>query len=224
MFSSVRELRGEKAGGDGETTQGDGAGLGLARLYRVGGKIASDIIGHLSRAGGEGVNMDLVGSSYLYTLATISITFVGFSTIAIAFLQATGGTLSDYHIALVRLFLSYGLAATGLALLPPLLRLLGVPEELIWRYSSGLLALLDIAFLVIGIVGRRRVARGPTPFAVLVNFAITIVVVVLQVLNVAGTGFEPNIGPYVLGATWLIVVAALVFLENVSAFLQRRGG
>ena len=39
--------------------------------------------------------MDLRGSTYLYSLAAISITFVGFSTLVVVLRQTFGGTMSS---------------------------------------------------------------------------------------------------------------------------------
>ena len=49
--------------------------------------------------------MELPGITYLYTLATVSITFVGFSTLFILIRQALGKTMSKFDILLTKNFL-----------------------------------------------------------------------------------------------------------------------
>jgi hypothetical protein len=165
--------------------------------------------------------MDLQGSSYLYTLASVATTFLGLSTLAIVLLQAMGGKMSDVHFVFVRVFFRMGLAVAGFSLLPSLL-LLGMDEVLIWRVATAALALYGFVFLVATIRERLRTEGRRIPVYVLINYTVSTVVIAFGVLNVIGAFFEPYIGPYALGATWLLAVAALIFLENLSVFLQRR--
>ena len=78
--------------------------------------------------------MELAGCSYLYTLATISITFAGFADMLVTvFRQTIGGRLTDYDIFFVRnVFVRYFIIA-GCALLPPLLALAEISPSFIWR-------------------------------------------------------------------------------------------
>ena len=47
--------------------------------------------------------MELLGSAYLYTLATLAMTFSGFCAIVIVLRQTTGQHISGFHIVLTRL-------------------------------------------------------------------------------------------------------------------------
>ena len=47
--------------------------------------------------------MELPGSAYLYTLATLAMTFAGFCAIVIVLRQTTGRHVSGFHIVLTRL-------------------------------------------------------------------------------------------------------------------------
>jgi hypothetical protein len=165
--------------------------------------------------------MDQRITAYLFTLAGLSIAFVGFSTIAIAFLQATERKMSILHFALVRLFFVNGLAAAGFSLLPPLLDLLGLPDVVIWRLSSALLVACLVTFFIAGFRLRRQAVEGPPPLGILINITVSLVVIVLLCLNVAGVFFTPNVGAYAVGATWLLTVSGLTFAQNMGIFLQR---
>src|SRR5262249_23936275 len=65
--------------------------------------------------------MELPGSAYLYTLATLSMTFAGFSAVVILLCQTIGREISGFHVVLMRLYIEAGLWAAGFCMLPPLL-------------------------------------------------------------------------------------------------------
>ncbi|MBP8308980.1 MAG: hypothetical protein KAY46_17020 [Burkholderiaceae bacterium] len=74
-------------------------------------------------------------SDYLFRLAALSLSFVGFSAIVVSLRGALGGELSDRHLRLVRLYIEGGLLVTALALVPTLLNVLQVPGTVIWPLS-----------------------------------------------------------------------------------------
>ena len=47
--------------------------------------------------------MELSGSAYLYTLATLSMTFAGFCAVVIVLCQTIGREVSGFHVVLMRL-------------------------------------------------------------------------------------------------------------------------
>ena len=57
-------------------------------------------------------------SAYLYTLATLAMTFAGFCAIVIV-LRQTGKDLSGFHIVLTRIYLESGLFSAAFCMLPP---------------------------------------------------------------------------------------------------------
>jgi hypothetical protein len=99
--------------------------------------------------------VELSGASYLYTLATVSITFVGFSVFFILIRQALGQTMSEFDIFLTRNFLQLGFTVAVCALLAPLLSLLEVLGNAfgwplapgVGLYACGLTIVLSISFL-----------------------------------------------------------------------------
>jgi len=107
--------------------------------------------------------MELPGSGYLYALATISVTFVGFSSLVLVFRQTIGGTTTRYDSYFVLAFMQVGFIVAGGCLLPPLLALFGLTESMVWRAASGV-ASLPILLFVATVPRRRRgalsVGRG----------------------------------------------------------------
>src|SRR5262249_61847376 len=75
--------------------------------------------------------MELAGTNYLYALATISVTFVGFSALLLVFRQTIGGKMTNYDSYFTLSFMQAGFIVTGGGLLPPLLAVFGLPPTLI---------------------------------------------------------------------------------------------
>ena len=79
------------------------------------------------------------GSEYLYTVAEVSVAFVGFAAIVIA-VRLRSKELDEFERILVAWLVERALAALGFALLPNLLHYFGVPLETALPIGSGLLA------------------------------------------------------------------------------------
>ena len=97
--------------------------------------------------------MEAPGATYLYTLATLAMTFAGFCAIVIVLRQTMGRELSGFHVLLTRLYIEAGLATTAFCMLPPLLAWSGVPLPAVWRASS---ATIVMAMLLYGWAYPRR--------------------------------------------------------------------
>jgi hypothetical protein len=165
--------------------------------------------------------MELSGSSYLLTLAQLALAFVGFATIVVALRQAIGADLSDYHILLFRFFVEVGLIVTALCLIPFLLALFDIAEPTVWRISSAFFGVVTVAYLVSYVRRRRRVQRAPLPVRLYVIYGVSALMTMGLILNALGLLFEPGAGPYAVALTWGLVGAGLVFIQGLSAFLQR---
>jgi hypothetical protein len=161
--------------------------------------------------------MELPGSSFLLTLATISITFVAFSTVVVVFRQAQGANLMDYELVLLRMFLVSGLEATVFSLLPPLLGLFGLAPALIWRTSS-------LAFALVLIWRGLYFRRVQHPFDRRRRFdllyAVYAAIILGLLMNAFGVPMQPGAGLYALAATWLLVNAIIVFVLTLQRFLN----
>lgn len=153
----------------------------------------------------------LPAASYLYALATVSITFVGFSVFFILIRQALGGTLSEFDIFLTKNFLQLGFAVAVCALLPPLLSLLDVRPAYIWRIASTISAVPP--FLVLLTYPRRRFAATGSPMPGMVVFSITLIFIAGLALlgNAFGWPLAPGVGLYACGLTLVLSVSFLAF-------------
>jgi hypothetical protein len=165
--------------------------------------------------------VELPGASYLYTLATVSITFVGFSVFFILVRQALGATMSEFDILLTKIFLQLGFTVAICALLAPLLSLLDIGQAYIWRIASMISAVSP--FIVALTYPRRRFAATGTPMPKTVLFGISSVFVAGLILlgNAFGWPLAPGVGLYACGLTIILSISFLAFLHALEVVLEQ---
>jgi hypothetical protein len=139
--------------------------------------------------------MELLGTGYLYALATVSITFVGFSALLIFFRQTVGGGATKYDAYFMLSFMQPGFIVTGGALLPPLLALFDLEADTVWRLSSALTAVP--IFLFVATVPKRRHAAvdEPVPAYIVALLILQALGGVVLIANAVGWPFAPAAGP-----------------------------
>ena len=109
--------------------------------------------------------MELPGSSYLYALATISITFAGFAAMIVILRQIISGALANYDLYFIRTVLMRSFIVVACALLPPMLAsLIEVPPDM-WVYAHIGFQTLTAIFLILTALGI-FFEPGPGSFAV----------------------------------------------------------
>ena len=160
-------------------------------------------------------------SDYLLRLASLSLSFVGFSAVVVTLRGALGGELSDRHLRLVRLYIEGGLLVTALGLFPTLLNLLHLPDSVTWPVSSAAAASIFTFVLLIQFRRRRRVEPGRFPSWVVSVYAVSTVAVAGLWFNVAGTPFPPGVGPYAVALTWALCIFGFIFVRTIELFLHR---
>lgn len=170
--------------------------------------------------------MELPGSEYYYTLAQLSVTFVGLSTIAIVLRQTFGGDMSRLDILITRIFIQLGFIVVAGAMMPPLLYMFDWPDQLIWRVSS-LVAAVPAFMFAVTYPSRRQAASGvPTPIAVWIDVVLVTLASIGLFCNTLGLGFAPASGPHAAGLTAILFVAGLGYLQALRTLLahhmQRR--
>jgi hypothetical protein len=165
--------------------------------------------------------VELPGASYLYTLATVSITFVGFSVFFILIRQALGAALSEFDILLTKIFLQLGFTVAVCALLAPLLSLLDVRQAYIWRIASTISAVPP--FLVVLTYPRRRFAAtgNPMPKTVLFGVASVFGAGLILLGNAFGWPLAPGVGLYACALTIVLSISFLAFLHALEAVLEQ---
>jgi hypothetical protein len=159
-------------------------------------------------------------SDYLLRLASLSLSFVGFSAVVVTLRGALGRELADRHLRLVRLYIEGGFLVTALALVPTLLNLLHVPASVTWPLSSAVAASILTFVLVIQFRRRRTVEPGRFPSWVIAIYGVSIVAVAGLWLNAAGLLFTPSVGPYAVVLTWALCVFGFIFVRTMELFLH----
>jgi len=159
--------------------------------------------------------MEIPGSTYLYALATVSITFVGFAALLLVFRQTAGGGVTRYDTHFTLSFIQVGFIVTAGALLPPLLAMYGWGDASTWRVSSILIA-VPIVWFVATLPVRRRAATGaPVPrfvWTLLGVQALGAVALVLCAAGVLGQG----------AAVYASAITVILFSSGIAYLLALR--
>ena len=164
--------------------------------------------------------MELPGSSYLYALATISITYAGFAVLVTVFRQVMGGALSGFDIFFIRSVLARSFMIAGFAMLPPLLALFELPPSIIWRSSSAAAAILQGIFVLTWTARRRAVTDTPLPRSSVVNNVFQLLTALFLLVNALGIVFNPAAGPFAAGVTAFMLSAAVSYMIALKLLLQ----
>jgi hypothetical protein len=160
--------------------------------------------------------MESQGFGYLYTLATLAMTFVGFCAIVLVLRQ---GRSDKLHIGHRHGYIGVALGATAAAMLPPLLAVCGLSAVSIWQWSSVIISIGLVAqtWYILGRLFKTTSWQFPT--RVWINSSITGFVVVGLIANVVGYPTAPSVGPIAVAATWRLVMGIEIFLLTFEELL-----
>lgn len=160
--------------------------------------------------------MDRGMSDYLYTVAVVAVTFVGFSTVFVTFREALGGTMSKYDVLLIHNILYLGVTTIVGCLLPPLLGLLGAGADLTVRVSGLTVAVPMLVFSVLYPKSRHEATGRPMPKRVWIDIGLVYAAATLLVVNASGAVVTPSLAVHALGVTVLLVAIFLAFLFGLD--------
>ena len=140
--------------------------------------------------------MELPGSGYLYALATISVLFVGFSSLVLVFRQTIGRATTHYDSYFVLAFMQVGFIVSGGCLLPPLLTLFGLAESTVWPAASGVASLPILLFVATVPCHRRGAVGGAASLFVRLLLLLQSVMGLYLLANTIPVYFAPAAGNY----------------------------
>lgn len=168
----------------------------------------------------SGEAMAVSALTYLYALATISVTFVGFSALVIILRQTIGGEMSRLDVLVTQIFIQLGFIVAAGALLPPLLLLFSLPPGLTWRLSSLAAAVPSFLFAVT-YPSRRHAASGVrTPPAIWIDVLILLVAALVLAWNGVGIGIEASPALFAAGLTAILFLSGWAYLQALNILLR----
>ncbi|HXJ08910.1 MAG TPA: hypothetical protein VNH12_05340 [Burkholderiales bacterium] len=164
--------------------------------------------------------MEIPGSSYLYALATVSITFVGFSALLMIFRQTMGSAITRYDSFFTLSFIQTGFIVTAGSMLPQLLALFEWSHRTVWRASSATMAIAILLFVGTFPVRRRAATEGRAPLYVNILLAVQSLVALSLLSNAIGKPLEPNGAAYASAMAAFLVTAGIAYLMALGVMLQ----
>ncbi len=146
------------------------------------------------------------------SLATLSITFVGFSALLIFFRQTVGGPMSKYDNYFVLTFIQTGFIVAIGSIIPQAAQAYPVSPETAWRISSILIA-IPLFLFVATLPRRRRIVTGmPMPFGIRIPLAFQWLAALLLVANAVGKPLRPSFPLYGTALAMVMITAMVAFL------------
>lgn len=156
--------------------------------------------------------MDLPSSSYLYSLAVVSTTYVGFSALLVGLRQAKGSRLTKNDAYFTLTFIQVGFIVTVSGLIPSLVALYGGSLQTVWRIAS-LAAAVPILWFAASLPARRRAATGmPIPGFVKVIVVVQVVAGLSLLLNAVFSSRAQAGAIYSTAVTLVLVSSGLAYL------------
>ncbi len=165
--------------------------------------------------------MELAGTEYLYALATVAITFVGFSALLLVFRQSIGGGVTRYDAYFTLSFIQPGFIVTAGALLPPLAALCGLGEATAWRVGSALTALPVFLFVVTVPARRHQAVDEPLPIYVKTLLALQGLAGLILIANAIGRPFPSGPGPHAVAITGMLVTTGIAYLRALAISIHK---
>jgi hypothetical protein len=170
-------------------------------------------------AAGAGT-MELPGSGYLFNLAMLAITFVGFTAIVVVLRQSAGGKLLPIDTVVARLFMVWGFTVTYAAMLPVLLAAYDLKPASVWQISN----LVSGAFLLVVNASypflRRRATGEATPVHVQLHVAFALATGLVLVLNALEPFPRAVPAIYLSAITVYLVHASFAFVQHFGFMLE----
>jgi len=164
--------------------------------------------------------MEVPSADFFCAMATIAMTFAGFTAIVVTLRQGTGSPLSPLHILFTRFFIECGLMAALFAVVPPLLASSGMTGANVWRLSSAVVIAISVPYCYYYPKRRRRAApheKVPPRFYALMG--LNVFAIAALAANIVGWPYAPNSFPVAIFIVYLLSAAGFIFLATYSLFL-----
>jgi hypothetical protein len=151
-------------------------------------------------------------SGYLYTIATVGMTFAGLSVLTMILRQMLGGQITKWDSWVTRTWIQLGFMTTFGSILPPLLILLGAPTPITWRISSGVMAVTLGSWALTFPYRRRAVNPTRLPLEVVIYTLTMDIAALALAANAIVVPGELLAGVYAAAVTAILIGAGMLFL------------
>jgi hypothetical protein len=151
-------------------------------------------------------------AGYLYTIATVGMTFAGLSVLTMILRQMLGGQMTRWDSFVARTWVELGFMTTFGSILPPLLIVFGAPAPIGWRIPSGLMSVILGSWALTFPRRRRAVNATRLPLPVVIfSVAMDIAALALAANAIVVPG-ELLAGVYAAAVTAVLIGAGMLFL------------
>jgi hypothetical protein len=164
--------------------------------------------------------MELPGSSYLYTIATLAITYAGFAALIVIFRQIIGGGVSSYDVFVIRSILMRSFIVAFSAMLPSALAFFDLSQSTIWRISSLFAAVLLGLFTVSFPFRRSAATHLPINRWALMTMGSQALITIFLLMLALRILVEPAAGPFLISVTAILIVSAIAYMAQLDVMLR----
>jgi hypothetical protein len=152
---------------------------------------------------------------YLYAFAAVGMSFAGLSVLTMILRQILGGQMTKFDTFVSRTWVQLGFMITFGSIVPPLLALFEVSTPMVWRISSGLMAIILGCWALT--FPRRRLATNATqlPIPVITFVAAMDLIALALAANAITVPVARLSGVYAASVTAVLLGAAMLFLFTI---------
>jgi hypothetical protein len=145
-------------------------------------------------------------------MAAVGMSFAGLSVLTMILGQMLGGQMNKFDGFVARSWVQLGFMITFGSMLPPLLGLFEVSTPVVWRISSGLMAII-LGWWALTFPRRRHAAKSTRlPIPVIIFCAAMDFVALALAANAVAVPVERLPGVYAAAVTAILVGAGMLFL------------
>jgi len=166
--------------------------------------------------------MELPGTSYLYTVAVLAMTFIGFSAIVMQLRQTSDRKLRTFDVLFAHVYMEFGLIITVGSMLPPLLAFWELAPAIAWRVSSGLVGVPVVLFGLTYPRRRRAASHEPTPSYVRLNVSCVLLIGLTLLLNASGVLGKRSDAVFLTASTVFLAFAVGTWLQTLNLIFGQK--
>jgi hypothetical protein len=165
--------------------------------------------------------MEIEGATLLYTLATVMITFAGFSALLYVVRQAAGAKISALDRYIAKTVMTYVFVLAAASLLPALFALFEMDEKQIWLWSGVLFAVPMLALQVTYPMRRRKAVGTLPPPAILAVFVVFGSTVTLGMLVYVLVAVQYSAAVYITAVAVDFFTVVFGFVNALDIIMQQ---